>query len=53
MDYILSLVALVPFAAEILFHAGGDTDGTEGGGGDSDGEASRRDRPQTLSYSWV
>ena len=45
MDYILSLMALVPFAAGVLFDAGGDTDGTGGdtdgtggGGGDSDGD---------------
>ena len=37
MDYTLSLMALVPFAAGMLFDAGGDTDGT-GGGGDSDGD---------------
>ena len=45
IDYILSLMALVPFAAGVLFDAGGDTDGTGGdtdgtggGGGDSDGD---------------
>ena len=38
MDYTLSLMALVPFAAGVLFDAGGDTDGTGGGGGDSDGD---------------
>ena len=38
MDYILSLMALVPFAAGVFFDAGGDTDGTGGGGGDSDGD---------------
>ena len=27
-------MALVPFAAGVLFDAGGDTDGTGGGGGD-------------------
>ena len=32
MDYILSLMALVPFAAGVLF------DGTGGGDGDSDGD---------------
>ena len=34
MDYTLSLMALVPFAAGVLFDAGGRT----GGGGDSDGD---------------
>ena len=45
IDYILSLMALVPSAAGVLFDAGGDTDGTGGvtdgtggGGGDSDGD---------------
>ena len=38
MDYILSLMAMVPFAAGVLFDAGGDADGTGGGGGDSDGD---------------
>ena len=38
MDYILSLMALVPFAAGVLFDAGGDTDGIGGGSGDSDGD---------------